>query len=498
MSATLRRRCRTALAALLVVTGAGAGAGFAGAGPASSGPPQVGLLAAAPHVEIQRVEGAGVHLDLGVFLAARGGTLRIDVVRDGWSSTLHAVQKDRDGGVVRTLPAGLVRSFAGFHRFLRVAFSRDGAVAAQRVLTVCPNGWERQRLDDSGPTEPTFPESCTHEHFPFTRSSVWGVDQGWAVGLVGDVRQRPFDVPAGEYDVTVEILPDWADALGVKPGDRAVRLTATVVEVALPEPRPPDDPAAMSAATAPGRGPAGAPSASPAAGARQPLLPDLAALPAWRIEVQREDGRDHLSFAATPWNAGPGPFVLEGFRRGDGRVMDAFQYLYDGQGRVVGRAPAGEMAYHAGGGHDHWHFLQFAAFDLLTLEGRPAAPGLKQGFCLATTDAVDLAAPGAQLRPYANGPTSSCGGARALWVREVLPAGWGDTYFNVSGQAFDVTDLPNGRYLLRVRVDPLRQLTQVRTDNDEASREVELGGRPGARTVTVAPWNGIRDQRAAA
>jgi hypothetical protein len=233
-----------------------------------------------------------------------------------------------------------------------------------------------------------------------------------------------------------------------------------------------------------------------AAAAEQARLPDLVALPAWRLTTQREGRSDQLSFASTPWNGGPGPFVVEGFRRKGQQTMDAFQYFHGAQGRVVGRAPVGEMAFHEGGGHDHWHFLQFASFDLLTPDGRDVVRSQKQGFCLAATDPVDLSLPGAAYRPYLTDLGSTCGGPRALWVREVLPAGWGDTYFNVSGQAFDITRVPNGRYLVRVRVDPLGALHQVRTDNDEAVREVSLGGRPGARTVEVAPWNGVPDEPA--
>jgi len=52
----------------------------------------------------------------------------------------------------------------------------------------------------------------------------------------------------------------------------------------------------------------------------------------------------------------------------------------------------------------------------------------------------------------------------ALWVREMLPVGWGDTYFNsVAGQSFDITGVPNGTYYIEVIANPLHVLHETRT-----------------------------------
>ena len=223
-------------------------------------------------------------------------------------------------------------------------------------------------------------------------------------------------------------------------------------------------------------------------------LPDLVALPAFNIFPQRRRGRDLLTFAANEWNAGPGRLVVEGFRRAGSDVMDAYQYFYDQQGRVVGKSPAGKMAYHDARGHDHWHFLQFASYSLLDADTRHIVRSRKQAFCIVPTDAVDLTVRGAELNGFGVGLGSACGGRGSIWVREVLPAGWGDTYYqSVAGQAFDITDLPNGVYHLQVAVDPLGKLVQRRTSNDVAIRKVRLKGSPGARRVVVSPWRGISD-----
>ena len=448
---------------------------------ATSSPPTLRLVQTVERVTLQRFDGH-VQLDLGVYAAAVGGEFRIDVRRDGWAGPISATQNGR------VLPPALLDGFGGMKRFLRVTFSQRGERVRSAWLTFCPNGWDRQRMDDTGPQHPTFPDLCP-THFPFTRAMTWGIDAGWATAVAAPYTEGPaaFDVPPGTYDVTVEVHPRWVDVLRMHPDATTVQLRATVVQEAAPteEPRPNESGHADGHSAA---------ATTTKAAPSEARLPDLAALPAWRLTATREGGRDQLSFAATPWNAGTGPFIVEGFRRRGERVMDAFQYFHDASGRVVGRAPAGEMAFHAGGGHDHWHFSQFASFELESADAGRVVRSQKQGFCMAATDPVDLAAPGAVLRPYETGLTSACGGERALWVREVLPAGWGDTYFNVSGQAFDITDLPNGRYLVRVTVDPFGQLHQTTRSNDVAERAVVLGGRRGARTVHAEPWNGVADE----
>jgi hypothetical protein len=98
------------------------------------------------------------------------------------------------------------------------------------------------------------------------------------------------------------------------------------------------------------------------------------------------------------------------------------------------------------------------------------------------------------LQPEITGLSSACapGNPAALWIREVLPVGWGDTYGQfVSGQAFDITSLPNGAYFIRVTANPDERLYEATLDNNISLREVLLGGAPGARTVEVPPYEGI-------
>ena len=76
----------------------------------------------------------------------------------------------------------------------------------------------------------------------------------------------------------------------------------------------------------------------------------------------------------------------------------------------------------------------------------------------------------------------------------MLDVGWGDTYGQyLPGQAFDITDVPNGRYVMRVEVNPEGLLYETTTANNVQDRVIRLKGKPGNRTAIVKPWHGIDD-----
>jgi hypothetical protein len=90
------------------------------------------------------------------------------------------------------------------------------------------------------------------------------------------------------------------------------------------------------------------------------------------------------------------------------------------------------------------------------------------------------------------GLLGQCGQPTALWVREMMPVGWGDTYVqSIAGQSFDITKVPNGTYYIEITANPLGVLHETSTGNDVSLRKVILGGTPGHRTVKVPAWHGI-------
>jgi hypothetical protein len=178
--------------------------------------------------------------------------------------------------------------------------------------------------------------------------------------------------------------------------------------------------------------------------------------------------------------------VVEGFRRGSRAIMDSYQVLYDGDEPAEWRR-VGQMEFHEAPQHDHWHFLDFARYDLVDADGNRVARSGKQSWCLVPTDPIDLTVEGAVWLPGETGLQTACGGPEAMWLRQILPAGWGDTYSQFQTQAINITDVPNGTYWVRIEVNPDRNLYEVTDDNNVSLRRVILGGRPGARTVRVPP-----------
>jgi hypothetical protein len=321
---------------------------------------------------------------------------------------------------------------------------------------------------------------------------VWGIDDRWAAdalgaaGSFGKFGAPTLRLPDGHYTVSVRIAQPYARLLAVPEDGLEVMLEATVRTSRDREMH------RAIAATADARTPARSAPVPTITNPRASTLPDLVALPAWNIGVFNRGRRSFLSFAASPWNAGPRPLVIEGFRRSGEAVMDAYQYFYDSAGDVVGRAPVGTFAYDARRGHQHWHFLQFASFEVLDASEQEVVRSRKQAFCLFPTDPIDLTVKGGNWTPWSFGLSTVCGGPNALWVREDLDAGWADTYHQgVPGQAFNVTALPNGLYYVRVRVNPLGTLHETTTANNAEMRLIHLRGKPGRRTVVVSPWHGV-------
>jgi hypothetical protein len=201
---------------------------------------------------------------------------------------------------------------------------------------------------------------------------------------------------------------------------------------------------------------------------------------------------DYLAFSADVWNAGPSRLTVDGFRRPGTGLMDAYQYFYDTKGEQVGWAPTGTLEYDTRDGHSHWHFTDFARYSLLAADKQEVVRSGKEAFCLAPTDAIHLTVKGANWKPGSTGLGSACGDASSLAIRETLDVGWGDTYEQFRpGQSFEITDLPNGTYWIQVVANPDNRLYERSRSNNTSLRKVVLGGTPGARTVTVPPYQGI-------
>lgn len=462
----------------------------------------VELALSVPTVTLRRQAGSSQRPNLGVLVVSHGQAIEVTTrrpsYRSHWVSTL--LIRRTDGSIARSmnLPSALTTTF-GITTFARavVTDSRGRRVTAG-TMSWCPGYVAHQSVDPGVTPDPVYPAVCAAHPFGF--GIVNGLEAGWASALSNRTVSFPASAPDGTYDVTITVTPALASFLRIPKAGRTIKLSLAVITKPAP------------AAGIGGAGPSGSetdrvpagdrgvdaitlvphPSAAPIVAAPAPdTVPDLSPLPAFSIATTVAGGRDELRFGANTWNAGPGPLVVEGYRVPGTETMDAVQVFYR-DGQPVGSAPIGEMVFHHGEGHDHWHFTDFTAYDLTDSRDHVVATSGKQAWCMAPTAVVDLTVAGATYRPGSTGLAGACGGLDAQWLRQWLPVGWGDTYVQeVAGQAIDITEVPNGRYWIRVTVNPAGKLVERDTSNNVSRRLVILGGSPGHRTVIVRPYQGL-------
>ncbi|KND36849.1 lysyl oxidase family protein [Streptomyces acidiscabies] len=536
-----KRAALAAGAALTVVAAVAATAPGAGAATAAKpGQPQLKLVAASKAVVLDKYEGdPGVYLDLGTYLTVDNAPLEFKVTRKSYKDQIVAQQVLRDGKKVttKTLPTGLVKDFKGLPDFIEVSVKdAAGKEVTTSKGTFCPNN-ASGRLRPDAPATSHYPQSCPTN--PFTLGSIWGVEKGWAANTAAVDYDRPVNLPAGEYTAKATVAKKYRDLFGIPNDTATVKMTVREIKDGGGEglrsqhtghtatgtteganhhygPRGADAPTppALSHALeargqahhlgdgkghtdgsriAPGlkanaakpTGKAGAPAGVP--------KPDLRSLPAWDISItDGEDGdvpgKDYLAFSANVWNAGPAPLVVDGFRKPGAELMDSYQYFYDANGKQVGYTPAGTMEWDPRIGHEHWHFTDFASYRLLSEDRTKEVRSGKEAFCLANTDAVDYTVKNANWHPFNTDLSTACGQQNSISVREVLDVGSGDTYTQYRpGQSFDVTGLPNGTYYIEVKANPANRLQETNLKNNVSLRKVVLGGKEGARTVSVPP-----------
>jgi len=485
------RRTAAAGFASAVAAASLAGPAQAGAQAAAQGP-TVKLIVAQNSITLPSFRGR-VFLDPGVYVASLGSALQFNVQRASYTKPItltQVIHRPGGGTTTKSLPSSLLDGFNGLRDFLRLSVAdTTGKVVASTRPLFCPNFGPQRAVPDSVVTNP-YPPGCGFD--PFPKSLVMGLARGWAADPSGFSFSFPpptVRLAPGKYKVTATISPQFVRVLHVTAADATASVKLTVVKG-----RGCCAAAASKTAPARARGLSPLPRVPYLANPPAAALPDLVPLPSWQISAfhDRRSGRDLLAFNATVWVGGNSPLDVEGFRSDGSPVMKAYQYFWR-NGHVVGRARAGTMGFDSKQGHNHWHFEQFARYTLLDSARNLAVRSHKVGFCIAPSDPVNLLAPHAVWQPpFIGFGDFTCGLPSALWVQEMMPVGWGDTYTqSVAGQAFDITSVPNGTYYIEVIANPQHVLYESNTRNDVSLRKVILGGTPGHRTVQVPAWHGI-------
>ena len=470
---TVRRRLAVGVTVMgtAVVTGlTGAAAPAAAAG----SPPPLALEATRTTVTGFLSDGKA-YFDTGVYAVAGAKPFEVRAHRTSYAKLVRASRVQP--GTDQVLPDGSVdEQFGGLTKFVAVTVTdQHGKVVSRKKQSFCPNGFEAVRRRPDAPATSPYPEGC-YAGTPYALGAVYGLQAGYAT----PVGYSSAKLKVGTYTATVVIAKQYRDLFGIDAADATTTVTVNVVK---------DDPGAarLQARSRAADSTLPAPTARPRGAASTPSgpLPDLRSLPAWGIDVRK--GR-YLEFSATVWNGGPGRLVVDGFRQpADENLMDAYQYFFDAAGHQVGFAPVGTMEWDARDGHEHWHFTDFATYQLLDRHKNLVVRSQKEAFCLANTDAVDYTVPGANWKPENTDLHTACGGRESIGVREVLETGSGDTYVqSLPGQSFDLKGLKNGVYYIEVRANPVAKLFEASTANNVAYRKVTVSGKKGHRKVEAA------------
>jgi hypothetical protein len=227
---------------------------------------------------------------------------------------------------------------------------------------------------------------------------------------------------------------------------------------------------------------------APDARAATSLYPDLRTFPPTDLRFETAvfpDGvtRNLLRFSNTVWNAGQGPMELRGSLTSNGTVT---QTVYDDAGSPATFAVGQNFTFHVA--HNHWHFDDFARYQLWTKSaydawvasgrsvGQAQRVGSKSTFCLMDTGRVQ-ALPGSP----ASARYAACG-----QELQGISVGWGDTYgYYLADQWVDLgsSKLADGAYVLRTVADPLNRLYESPNRSDSA-RESEVANE-GITSFTV-------------
>ncbi len=427
-------------------------------------------------------EGGRVYPALGLRVVAPTSDVEVWSHRASYDQPITSEIRTPAGST--PLPAGSLTDFTGIDGFLVLNVRRPGSTRSviHRTIDTCLSSTGERVQPTAAPRSP-YPRYCPYN--PYTLGSVMGVPQGWASNVLESTSMRPLRLEPGRYVVESRIARRYWSAFGLTEDAATATTRLTVVDGCPDCGRRVDDPPSQ---THHGRAPGDRPTTTSDGRVSGPV-PDLRSLPAFGIGLNAK--HTTLRFAATVWNAGTSPLVIDGFRRRDAEIMDAYQYFFDTDGNQTGYEQVGTLEFHHAN-HNHWHFEDFARYDLLDADKNYVARSRKQSFCLANTDAVDYTVPGADWQPDHTDLATACGDEGALSIREVLSAGSGDTYAQYrAGQAFRIGDLRNGVYYIRVEGNPERNLTESDTTNNVADRRIRIGGRGDQRWVKVAPLGDI-------
>lgn len=196
------------------------------------------------------------------------------------------------------------------------------------------------------------------------------------------------------------------------------------------------------------------------------------------------DGTRYLRFSATIVNVGKGPLIIRATRDcPDCPRMSTRQVIVRSNGTRHSVRTAAEERYVTDDHHNHWHVIGMEHYALYRSTKRLPGDvplGHKYGFCFF--DGLPYAL---GLRRASHVPVFSffdCGVPTSQALRVGLSVGWGDIYpWDFTGQFIDVSNVPDGDYLVCLGADPANDFRELHNANNQAWARVSLT----ATSVTV-------------
>jgi hypothetical protein len=194
-----------------------------------------------------------------------------------------------------------------------------------------------------------------------------------------------------------------------------------------------------------------------------------------------------LRWSQGEYNLGDGPLELHNYPVQDSGT-EMWQRIYRADGTVT-QIPVGQARFSPN--HGHVHYLGFTTVTLHRIApgGSPGAEvgrGPDKGICLAD---VELAAlEGDRTSPLSYAVPGTCDSAThadphdptfpgSPYLAMGISVGAADVYpWHIADQYLDVTNVPDGRYLLRVEINPSGILVEKTQTNNVAISCVALVG----------------------
>lgn len=213
---------------------------------------------------------------------------------------------------------------------------------------------------------------------------------------------------------------------------------------------------------------------SPSQGAGNPRLPDLIVWDRYLRDASIEgSSRKLLRFSNSVPNIGVGPLEMYGIVQPDGTTF-GYQRVWNDNGTYSDYL-AGTFVFEGHADHNHWHFADFADYNLRSVTagggvGAIVATSQKVTFCLEDVVRYD---------PAAGSSDYTCS-------NQGISVGWADVYARtLEGQSIDITSVPNGQYWLESVVDPSNRLREMDDANNAARLRIEID--KTTNTVRILP-----------